>query len=321
MPSSPRSIGSDTNWASSRGDRGAGAGARDVTDRQARNLPLDAHLHTDLSPDSNVPIDVYAAAALERGIAELAITDHVDFEPGAPAFGYSTFADRERVVRGAAERWGPRGVTIRFGVELTYDRSWESIIRDHLARHRYDFTIGSVHDRVDSPYHASRVRGWVAGRSLAEIVEPSFGETEAAARSGLFDALGHLDVVKRYLHPHVSKEDLAAAPELYEPILQALVDSGTALEINTSGLRHAVCETYPPAAVVARFRELGGRAVSVGSDAHRADQLAWALADGYRTAAAGGFEALTFRRGGEPVTVAIPDPGRRGPNGPDGRSL
>ncbi len=68
-----------------------------MTDRQARDLPLDAHLHTNLSPDSDVVLDIYAAAALERGIAELAITDHVGFEPGAPAFGYTTFADRERV--------------------------------------------------------------------------------------------------------------------------------------------------------------------------------------------------------------------------------
>jgi len=52
---------------------------------QATDLPFDGHLHTDLSPDSDVPIDAYAAGAVERRIAELAITDHVDFEPGAPA--------------------------------------------------------------------------------------------------------------------------------------------------------------------------------------------------------------------------------------------
>jgi histidinol-phosphatase (PHP family) len=277
-----------------------------MSDRQPRDLPLDAHLHTNLSPDSNVVIDVYAAAALERGIAELAITDHVDFEPGAPAFGYATFADRERIVRQAAERWGPQGVAIRFGVELTYDRTWEQDIREHLARHAYDFTIGSVHDRVGSPYGAGRVRRWVEGRSLREIVALSFDEVEAAARSGLFDALGHLDVVKRYLHPYVSKDDLAAAPELYEPILRSLVESGTALEINTSGLRHPVGETYPSAAIVARFREMGGHAVTIGSDAHRADQFGWALADGYRTALDGGFTALSFRRGGGRVAVDIP---------------
>jgi histidinol-phosphatase (PHP family) len=293
-----------------------------MTDRQPRDLPLDAHLHTNLSPDSDVAIDVYAAAALERGVAELAITDHVDFEPGAPAFGYATFADRERVVRQAAERWGPQGVSIRFGVELTYDRTWERDIREHLARHAYDFTIGSVHDRVASPqYSPGRVGGWVAGRSLREIVAPSFDEVEAAARSGLFDALGHLDVVKRYLHPHVTKEQLAAAPELYEPILVALVQSGTALEINTSGLRHPVGETYPSAAIVNRFRELGGRAVTVGSDAHRAEHFGWALADGYQHAMDAGFGALTFRRGGDSVEVPMTNGNRDGPNGRRGDSL
>ena len=162
----------------------------------------------------------------------------------------------------------------------------------------------------------SSVRGWIAGRSLAEIVAPSFDEVEAAARSGLFDAIGHIDVVKRYLYPARHAADLAAAPELYEPILRALVDSGTALEINTSGLRHPVGETYPAAAVVARFRELGGRAVTVGSDAHRAEHFAWALADGYRLAAEAGFEALTFRRGGDRVAVPIRPFDRTGPNGP-----
>ena len=50
-----------------------------------RDLPLDAHLHTDQSPDSDVPIDDYGAAGgRARRIAELAITDHVDFDPRGP---------------------------------------------------------------------------------------------------------------------------------------------------------------------------------------------------------------------------------------------
>jgi len=267
------------------------------------DLPLDAHLHTDLSPDSDVPIDAYGALAAARGIAELAITDHVDFERGAPAYSYAAFDRRERTVREAAERWAPHGVTIRFGVELTYDRSWEADIRDHLARHRYDFTIGSVHDRVDSPYSARRVAAWVGGRSLADAVAPYFDEVVAAARSGLFDTIGHIDVVKRYLWPHVTPDRLAAAPELYEPILHALVDSGTALEVNTSGLRHPVQETYPSATIVARYHELGGRRVTIGSDAHRSHQFAFGLADGYASARAAGFEALTVGRDGRTITL------------------
>jgi histidinol-phosphatase (PHP family) len=276
-----------------------------VIDRQARNLPLDAHLHTDLSPDSDVPIDAYAEQALERGIDEVAITDHVDFEPGTPAYAATTFEQRERVVREAAERWGPRGVAIRFGVELTYDRRFEADLRDHLRRHAYDFVIGSVHVYRTSPYASDRVGSFVAGRSLPEVVAPYFDEVEAAARSGLFDAVGHLDFVKRYLHPHVTPAQLAAAPELYEPMLRALVDSGTALEVNTSGLRQVAGETYPSATIVARYRELGGERVVVGSDAHRVNAFAWGLADGYDHVRAAGFDTLTLRRGGAPESVPL----------------
>ena len=288
-----------------------------MIDRQARDLPLDAHLHTDLSPDSDVPIDAYGEAAVERGIGELAITDHVDFDPTAPAYAFASFEERERSVRRAAERWAERGVDIRFGVEITWDRRWADDIRGHLARHTYDYVIGSVHVYADSVYAATEVARWVDGRSLPGIVAPYFEEVESAARSGLFDALGHLDFVKRYLAPHVTAADLATAPELYEPILRALVETGTALEVNTSGLRQAANETYPSPAIVALYRAMGGRAVTVGSDAHRADAFAWGLADGYGAAAAAGFEALAFRRGAARVAVPL----RPAPNTVAARSL
>jgi histidinol-phosphatase (PHP family) len=275
---------------------------------QSRDLPLDSHLHTDLSPDSNVPIDVYAAQAVDRGIVEIAITDHVDFDRRDPAYGFSTFADRERVAREAAERWAGRGVAIRFGVELTYNRTWEGDIRSHLARRTYDFTIGSVHDWPGSPYRDRQgLAAWVRGRSDAEAVAPYVAEVLGAARSGLFDTLGHIDVVKKYLSRHVPTARLAEAPELYEPVLRALVESGTALEVNTSGLRQAARETYPSAAVVARYQLLGGTAVSAGSDAHTKESFSSGLEEGYRVAAAAGFRDLAFRRGGDTVAVALPD--------------
>ena len=288
-----------------------------MTDRQARDLPLDAHLHTDLSPDSDVPIDVYATQAVERGIPEIAITDHVDFAPGTPAYGYATFERRERIVRDAAARWADRGLAIRFGVEITWDSGWADDIRDHLRRHAYDFTIGSVHVYRGSPYDPSKVARWVAGKSLQDIVRPYFAEVEAAAQSGLFDAIGHIDVVKRYLAPHVTAADLGRAPELYEPVLKAVVDAGAAMEINTSGLRQESKEIYPSRSIVARFRELGGRRITIGSDAHRADTFAWALDDGYEAAIAAGFDDLVFRRGADPVAVPIATE----PNAIAGRSL
>jgi histidinol-phosphatase (PHP family) len=272
----------------------------------ARDLPLDAHLHTEQSPDSAVPIDVYAALAVERGIPEICITDHVDFDPRDPAYHYSRFDDRERVVRGAAERWAKQGVVIRFGAELTYNRRWDADVREHLKHHRYDYVIGSVHDWPESPYWPSRVQSWVVGRSLDEILAPYYAEIIAAARSGLFDTIGHLDVVKRYLHPMITAADLATRPDLQEPALHAIIESGTALEVNSSGLRYPGAETYPSAAVVARYRELGGDRVVVGSDAHSRGSFAARLDESYRHLTAAGFEALTFRRGDERVRIQVP---------------
>jgi histidinol-phosphatase (PHP family) len=278
-----------------------------------RDLPLDAHLHTDLSPDSDVPIDVYCAAALERGIPELAITDHLDFDPRAPAYAFSTFAEREHVVRDAAERWADRGLAIRFGVEISYESHREAEIREHLARHPYDFVIGSVHVMRYSPYTGARVAGWVAGRSFAQIVAPYFAEVVAAARSGLFDTVGHLDYVKKYVTAHVPPTAFAAAPDVYEPVLRALVETGTGLEVNSSGLRQAPRETYPAAWVVARYREIGGALVTAGSDAHRAHSFAFGLARAYAIASEAGFDELAIRRrpGAPRAGERVPIPGIR----------
>ena len=226
------------------GDAPSGARAvRDaaMTDRQARDLPLDAHMHTDLSPDSNVPIDVYAAAAVERGIAEIAITDHVDFEPGAPAFGYATFADRERIVRDAAERWGPQGVRdpVRGRAHLRPGLGGRHPRPPRPPRLR-------LHDRLGPRPGGLAVqpaqRGGLGRRPLARR------DRRAVVRRGRRGC--PVRAVRRH-RPHRRASSATstrtscpaafeAAPELYEPILRALVESGTALEVNTSGLRYAI---------------------------------------------------------------------------------
>jgi histidinol-phosphatase (PHP family) len=270
-----------------------------VADDPAEDSGLhhDAHLHTDLSPDSGVPVDAYCAEAVRRSIPTIAITDHVDFDPLDPAYRYTDFATRERTVRDAAERWAGEGLRVVFGVEITYGRRWEADIRDHLARHRYDYVIGSVHDWPGSPYRDPRsLSAWMAGRSLAEIVGPHFGEVAAAARSGLFDTIGHIDVVKRYVCPRVSPAELAAAPELYEPVLSAMIEAGAGLEINTSGLRQAPGEPYPPPPIVALYRAMGGRAVTIGSDAHRLPSFAEGLRDASRSAVEAGLDVSLVER-------------------------
>jgi histidinol-phosphatase (PHP family) len=272
---------------------------------QAFDLPLDSHMHTDFSHDSRAPLELYAAQAAQRGILEIAITDHVDFLPGAPGYKAFDFGERERVIRDAAERWAGK-VTIRFGVELTYESRFEDEIREHLRSHSYDYSIGSVHAVLGSPYCHDRIAAFATGITVAEAVAPYFAEVQAAIRSRLFDTIGHLDQCKRWLRPWFSAADFATIPEAYEPLLVALVESGTALEVNASGLRDRTGETYPGPWVVRRFRELGGERVTVGSDAHMPQAFAFGLEEACEIVAAAGFDRLTLQRAVDRGDLVLP---------------
>jgi histidinol-phosphatase (PHP family) len=269
------------------------------------SLPLDAHLHTDASTDSNVPIDAYATLARQQGVAELAITDHLDFDPRYPNYAPRDHKHRERVVRAAAERWDGRPA-IRFGVEITYERIREAEIRSYLADHAYDYVIGSVHIGHFSPLgSAEEAARWCQGRTHREASGWYWEEVEAAIHSGLFDTIGHLDFIKRYLVEHLGRFDYEEHADIYERLLSVLVETGAALEVNSSGLRQAAREPYPPPAAVERYRELGGKRVVAGSDAHRAGSFASGLTDVYRAIRTAGFEALAFRRGSDPVWIEL----------------
>lgn len=268
-------------------------------------FPLDAHLHTDLSPDADVPIDIYAALAREQGIAELAITDHVDFDAGDPAYAFADFGRRERVVRAAAERWAGRPL-IRLGVEVTYEQRLEDDIRAYLGRHRYDFVIGSVHPSLRNPMNSPEATAaWCAGKTHREAGAWYWDEVHAAIYSGLFDAIGHLDFVKRYMHAALGPFAYEPHADIYDRALRALVETGTALEVNTSGLRQAPAEPYPSPVVVERYRALGGELVTIGSDAHRVGHFAFGLTAGYRSTWGAGFRALAYRHGGDRVIIEL----------------
>ncbi|MBA2556067.1 MAG: histidinol-phosphatase HisJ family protein [Chloroflexi bacterium] len=266
-------------------------------------LPLDAHLHTDISHDADVPIDVYAALAREASVAEIAITDHLDFHARDPNFALADFGRRERMVREAAERWDGRPL-VRFGVEITYESGLEDQIRAYLAGHDYDYTIGSIHISDRRPLHRRSAAQWCAGKTHREASAWYWDEVEAAIRSGLFDALGHLDVVKRWMVEHLGPFEYERHADIYDRMLRTLLDTGTALEVNSSGLRQPAREMYPPPVVVERFRELGGQRVVAGSDAHRSHHFGFALGEAYRAIENAGFDRLFFRRGnGGPVVV------------------
>ena len=271
-----------------------------MTDRQARDLPLDAHMHTDLSPDSNVPIDIYAAAALERGIAEIAITDHVDFEPGAPAFalldlrGSRTDRPRRRRALGATGRRHPvrRRADLRPSLGgRTSATTWPATpTTSRSARSTTGWTRHTSRDAWRPGSTAARWRRSSRRRSTRSRRRPGPGCSTPSATSTSSSA------TSTRTSPPAALAGGARAVRA-DPAGARRERHGPRGQHERPALRRSANRSRTPA-IVARFRELGGRAVTVGSDAHRAEHVR--LGPGGRLRHRGrrpGSTELTFRRG------------------------
>ena len=256
---------------------------------------VDLHVHSTCSVDGISPIEDHARQAATLGLAEVGFCEHVDLDPRDGSYG---FFDPERYDREiAAARATVPGVRLRQGVEITYQSELEESLAAWLASHPWDYVIASVH-LVDYPdgwaiiSEPEAMGAYFAAHNQQQAYGPYFAELLKAAVSGLGDVLGHLDLVKRFGVRQYGPLDPTTFQEEIREVLRAAARSGTGLEINTSGLRQSPGEPYPPLSVLRWFREVGGEVVTVGSDAHGADDLGSDIALAMEMAQEAGFQTI-----------------------------
>jgi len=230
---------------------------------------VDCHLHTAaFSCDAKATLDGYIARAQEIGLDLFTTTEHVDFDPRDGCYGHYDrarhMAQRERV---RARSFGR--VKVLIGVEVDYQAQYEAEVRRFLRDAAYDLVIGSVHYAGGEFIFAPSFFAAPERASYGAYFEQAL----AAVRSGFFDVLGHLDIVKRYGVEHYGPFQPARYAEQIDALLRACVETGTGLEINTSGYRGPPGEAFPSLPVLRRYRELGGELLTIGSDAHVVEDL------------------------------------------------
>ncbi len=240
----------------------------------------DYHLH--LRPDEDdTPaerffteenVDRYLAAAAAAGIEELGVSEHVyRFRQALELWRHPLWVENARDDLDAYCEF-VRGTPLRLGVECDFVPGAEAKTADLLAARDFDYVVGSVHfigegeAAVDHP-------GWDVWEGSAdpeEVWRRYFEALAACARSGLFDILAHPDLVKVWGRDRPLPDgDLR---RFYEPAVEAIAESGSAVELSTAGLRKPVGELYPARG----FAELcveAGAPFALSSDAHLPDQV------------------------------------------------
>ncbi len=229
---------------------------------------FDYHIHSRVSFDGHDTGLALARAAQQAGLREICFTDHLDYDPRG-LMGVLTFDTRD--YNAEYDSLSVPGLKIRRGMEFGMTPENRDQFRQDLGRRPFDYVLGSVHfvDGLDV-YYAEYWQGktvWEAERRYLEDV------LACVRAHDDFDVLGHLTFIgKTTAHPAPRCVPFEEHREVIEEILKTLVQKEKGMELNTSGVDR--CGGFLPTAdYFRRFRELGGRIVTVGSDAHRCNRV------------------------------------------------
>ena len=262
------------------------AGVEEDGPHTVSSLPADYHLHTALSDGEGGVADL-VTRAVELGLPEIGVTDHVIGSSVDDGTGVDHELLEEYVagVRSAEPPTSEPRVLV--GMEVDYTPETLDEVSALVDRHRPDYVIGSVHlvggFAFDDPRYIHDYRRL----DLEDLWSTYFDAVAAAARSRLFTVIGHADLVKKFgLRPPLTRRVVAAA----ERSLAAAAEAGAALELNTSGWRHAAREQYPSPALLRRACSLG-IPLTFGSDAHEPQLVGAAFPEAVAVARAAGYRS------------------------------
>ncbi len=248
---------------------------------------VDFHIHTTLSCDGHCTIEEICCKAIEIGLRSICFTEHLDFDPMDPGYGFLDYERYGARFEEALERY-EGNLTLLKGIEVDYQSRFDEDIRDWLFDKDLDLVLGSVH-YVNGEMLSEKM---LAEQDLDAVYLDYLKEVKLAAESGLFGAMGHLDYLKKftgdpsYLH---SSERLRP---FLEETLSAIVKSGAALELSTKGLVAKSRDYRPSLDVVRLYRKLGGRRVTIGSDAHDCQVLGTGVGKLLRICERMGFDVI-----------------------------
>ena len=269
-------------------------------------INADFHTHSSFSTDSEAEPESMIQQAIALGLKTYCFTDHMDYffpEHNDQGFTEFVFDPDLYFEKLTALRKKYRGqIDLRIGIELGL-RDEPDVCEDNkrlcdalVASYPFDFVIGSTHviDHFD-PYHKDK---W-NGRSAEEIVRMYFESVlYSVCHYDCFHVYGHLDYILRYL-PEGVTVDITKFEPLIDRILTELIARGKGIEVNTSRLaRGSVMNPSPK--ILARYRELGGTILTIGSDAHRPDRIAGAFTEAEAILKELGFKEYTVFRKGKP---------------------
>ena len=263
----------------------------------------DYHTHTHYSFDGMGDPEEMCRRAVELGLQELAFTDHMDIFT-VHSYDYilncrelypellacrEKWADKLRVVIGA-----------ELGQPMANPAAADAFLQDHPE---LDFVIGSIHQMendLDVYYYNFR------RRDPRDVYNHYLDWLLDLAENYDYDVIGHITYPLRYIEGDAGiPVDTAKYRDMIADIFKAVIARGKGIELNTSGYRQTYGKPFPDGTLLKLYRDLGGKILTLGSDAHRPEDVAGGIAEGAALARSVGFDRICYYLRHDPCYITI----------------
>ncbi len=263
----------------------------------------DYHIHSKFSSDSQEDLDKIITTAIGLGLKEIVITDHMDHDTNWLPEDYYFDVEKYTTELVRLREKYAKEIDIKIGAELGLQPHTGDFYKKDLEKFPFDFVIASSHDinRIDMGMNILQ-----KGKTRDEMQNLYFQTVlDCVKNFNEFSVYGHLDFVTRYGGPEFRGMNLDNHMEMIEKILKELIHKGKGIEINTSGFRYNEDRVYPQPAILKKYFDLGGEILTIGSDAHKATDIARDFKTAYDILEDLGVKYISSFKEGKPSFIKI----------------
>ena len=227
-------------------------------------LRVDLHNHTSLCNHATGSMEEYVKEAIKEGIDVFGFSCHNPMHFDAQyrmRFEELPFYLGE-ILRLKEKYHGQ--IEILSALEIDF---LPQFMDEHLFTLPLDYRIGAVHFLGDWGFDNPEFIKEYTRRDINECWVEYFKATEMLAKSGKFDILAHMDLLKVF--KHYPTKDIRKE---IESALKAIKQANMCIELNAAGFRKEVGEQYPSKEILEMAFALE-IPITFGSDAHAIPQI------------------------------------------------
>ncbi len=225
---------------------------------------VDYHTHSILS-DGKDSYEEMVQGAIAKGLDEIGFSDHVCLKPVDWGIRLEDIPVMTGQILSLKQKYEEQ-IKIRYGIEMDYFPGRESELKSLIDEIPVDYVIGSVHFIGD--WNFDNDQSFYGKWSNDKLYEKYFGLIRQTAESGLFDIIGHLDIIKKFRVYPETNQDI-----LFEETIKVIKAYNLVVELNTGGMDRP-CAEFTPSPRLLELCYKHQVPVTLSSDAHSAIHIA-----------------------------------------------